>query len=83
VAATLEATTRHVVEDLLSDAPVGHLAPPPPGRARLFLIVVVDGPAPDLVFSHIVLFVAYGVSCRARAEERRYAFRQPETTRPN
>jgi hypothetical protein len=37
--------------------------------------VVVDGPAPDLVFSHIVLFVAYGVSCRARAEERRYAFR--------
>ncbi len=82
VRATIEATPRHAVEQLLPNAPVGHLSTPPAGRPWLFVVVVVDGPRPGLAFRHIVLFVAYGVSCRARAEERRYAFRIPETTRP-
>jgi hypothetical protein len=72
-----------VVEELLPHAPVGDLSAPPSGWAGLFLVVVVDSSAAGLVFRHMVLFVAYGVSCRARAEERRYAFRNDRmTTRP-
>jgi hypothetical protein len=69
----LETAPRHAVEQLLADAPVGHLTTPPARRPWLFVVVVVNGPRPGLAFRHVVLFVAYGVSCRARAEERRYA----------
>jgi hypothetical protein len=52
VRAALEAPPRHPVEELLADAPVGHLTAPPPGRARLLAVVIVKSPAPGLVFRH-------------------------------